>query len=152
MYESGQYVLCRSGGVWRVDTVKTDEIHLTEHETGSVKIIPANGDEIVRGISSKEIILEIIERIGFIATIKAPRDKIRLQIYKDAMELYEEIEWVKIIKSVYLRREDHRLSSIEIEYAERAKRYLHGEISVLLAIPTDKVEAYIAAAVSADDW
>jgi CarD family transcriptional regulator len=152
MYESGQYVICRSGGVWRVDTVGNNEIHLTEHETGSVKIVPANSDEIVREISSKEIILEIIERIWFIATIKAQRDKIRLQIYKDAMELYEEIEWVKIIKSVYLRREDHRLSSVEIEYAERAKRYLHGEISVLLAIPTDKVEAHIAAAVSADDW
>jgi CarD family transcriptional regulator len=152
MYEQGQYVICKSGGVWRVDAIDNKEIRLTEHETGRVKTVPVGGDEIVRGIASKEAILEAVDRTGFIPAIRAPNDKVRIEIFGDAMAEYDEIEWIKVIKSVYLRREERRLSPTEIEFAERAKQYLHGEISVLLEIPMNKVEAHIAAAVSNSDW
>jgi CarD family transcriptional regulator len=152
MYEPGQYVICKSGGVWRVDSIDDKEIRLTEHETENVKSVPIGGDEIVREIASKDAILEAIDRVGFIPVIKAPNDKVRVEILGDAMAEYDEIEWLKVIKSVYLRREERRLSSAETEFADRAKRYLHGEISVLLNIPMDTVEAHIAAAVSNNDW
>ena len=139
MYEQGQYVICKSGGVWRVDAVGDKEIRLTEHETENVKSVPVVGDEIVRGIASKATILDAIDRAGFIPTIKAPNDKIRVEILGDAMAEYDEIEWLKVIKSVYLRREEQGVSSAETRFAEQAKRYLHGEISVLLDIPMDKV-------------
>jgi CarD family transcriptional regulator len=152
MYEIGQHVICKSGGVWRVDAIDNREIRLTEHEAGNVKTVPVGGDEIVRGIASKEAILEAIDRAGFIPAVRAPNDKIRIEIFGDAMAEYDEIEWIKVVKSVYLRREERRASSAEIEFAERAKRYLHGEISVLLEIPMDKVETHIADAVSNNDW
>jgi hypothetical protein len=38
----------------------------------------------------------------------------------------------------------------EASFSEEAKKYLHGEISVLLKIPMDGVEDYIASAVSKD--
>jgi CarD family transcriptional regulator len=65
------------------------------------------------------------------------------------MEKFDEVEWVSIIKTVYRRKQDKRLMDAELAYCEKAKDYLHGEISVLLEMPADKVEEHIAQAVDA---
>jgi CarD family transcriptional regulator len=152
MYEIGDYVICRSGGVWRVTSADGAASELTEHERGGVKAVTDGNEEIVRRIVSKEEILDLISRIGFIRTITAPNDKIRNDFYMEAMEKYDEVEWVKVIKSVYLRKEEKRISSAESSYSEKAKGFLYGEISVLLEMAMNEVESYITAAVSDDSW
>ncbi|MDR1979620.1 MAG: hypothetical protein LBQ42_12875 [Synergistaceae bacterium] len=149
MYRAGDYVICRNGGVWRVSEADPDKIRLAEHESETINVLPANdeGKEIVRKIISKETILEVIERIGFIRTIQAPNEKARKKFYDEAMAKYDEIEWVKIIKTVYLRRKARQLLPFESAYDEKAKGYLHGEISVLLEIPVNEVEDYISYAI-----
>jgi hypothetical protein len=152
VYEKGDYVICASGGVWRVIDTGSDKIHLGAHESGEEMILAAENAEIIRKIVSKQEILDVIGRVGYIRTIQAPNEKFRRVLYEDAMAKYDELEWVKVIKSVYLRRQDGRLMSGESEYGEKAKTYLHSEISVLLGIPTDKVEKHIASVVSDDSW
>lgn len=130
-----------------------DKYHLQKHESGDRIIVPTTeSGEIVRGISSKEKILDVINRVDFITTIKAPNDKIRKELYEDALKEFDEVGWIKIIKSSYLRKQDGRLMQGETEYAEMAKSYLHGEISVVMGIPVNKVEGYISTAVSNDKW
>ncbi|AEY67882.1 hypothetical protein Clo1100_3767 [Clostridium sp. BNL1100] len=153
MFNVGEYVLCVRGGVWKVIDVNGNEYHLQKHESEEIITIPVSDTkEIVRGVSSKEKILDVIKRVGFITTIKAPNDKIRKEFYEDALNEFDEIEWVKVIKSVYLRQQDGRLMEGELEHADKAKNYFHGEISVVLGIPMGEVEGYISSAVSDDGW
>jgi CarD family transcriptional regulator len=152
MYEIGEYVICRSGGVWRVTEIDGDSIRLLEHESGIMKVLTAGSGEIVRKIVSKETMIEAVNRIAYVRTIQASNDKARKKLYDDAMAEYDEIEWIKVIKTIYLRQKAKRLTPSEIVYSEKAKGYLHGEISVLLEIPMDKVENHIASAVSNDSW
>jgi CarD family transcriptional regulator len=147
MYETGDYVICKNGGVWCVSGIEADKIRLVEHEKGAVIPLSANDEEIVRRIVSKETILEVIERIGFIRTIDAPNEKVRKKLYDEAMAKYDEVEWAKIIKTVYLRQKGKRLLPFEPAYSEKAKDYLHGEISILLEIPVNEVEDYISRAI-----
>jgi CarD family transcriptional regulator len=147
MYKVGDYVICRNGGVWRVAGIDADEIRLIEHESDAEKILSASSTEMIRKIASKETILDVIQRVPYIRTIQAPNNKVRISLYDEAMAKYDEIEWLKIIKTVYLRRQEKRLIPNELEYGEKAKGYLHGEISILLEMPVNEVEKYIKSAV-----
>jgi CarD family transcriptional regulator len=151
LYKVDDYVLCAEGGVWKVLNIDDKGISLKRHDSEEEKIILSkNNSEIVRSVASKEDILEAIDRVGFIPTIQAQNDKIRRMLYEDSMKKYKEIEWIKIIKSIYFRKKDGRLMPGEEECAQRAKSYLHGEISVVLGIQVSEVENYISTAVSND--
>ncbi|EPR12294.1 hypothetical protein L323_08385 [Ruminiclostridium papyrosolvens C7] len=153
MFNVGEFVLCVRGGVWKVIDVIGNEYHLQKHESEEMITVPvADSKEIVRKVTSKEQLLELIDRVGFITTIKAPNDKIRKEFYVDALNEFDEVEWVKVIKSVYLRQQDGRFMEGELEYADKAKSFLHGEISVVLGIPVREVDGYISSAVSDDKW
>jgi CarD family transcriptional regulator len=152
MYEVGDYVICRSGGIWCVEGADAGKIRLARYESEDMQELSADEIEIVRKIVSKEKILEVIDRVGFIRTIQAPNDKIRNEFYQEAMMKYDEIEWIKVIKTVYLRQKEKRVAATEQAYADKARAFLYGEISLLLEIPIGKVEDYISAAVSKDTW
>lgn len=152
MFQTGDYVICRSGGVWRISAADGNAVHLCRHSNGTQRVIEEDSDEIVRRIASKEVVQETIDRIPFIRTIQAPNDKVRKAFYEEAMAKFDELEWVSVIKSVYLRRQDQRLMEQEPVYEECAKEYLHGEISILFDIPMDQVEKYIAETVANDEW
>ncbi|MDR3263543.1 MAG: hypothetical protein LBT30_04465 [Clostridiales bacterium] len=143
MYNKGDYLILKNGGIWHVDSVEDDDVSLTEHGGGSVILLPQKSKDIVRTVVSKEAITEVIDRIPFICTIQAPKDSVRKELYDTAMEAYDEIEWVRIIKTIYLRCQEGRLMESELAYGKRAKGFLYGEISVLLDIPADKAEEYI---------
>lgn len=55
----------------------------------------------------------------------------------------EDIEWVRVIKSVYLRMKEQRYEDFEIEYMERAKFFLYGEIAIRFDIPINQVEEFV---------
>lgn len=152
MYQVGNYVVCKSGGIWKIEEISNGQCKLAEYGTSATADVPVGDDEIVRKIISKEAMLDVISRVGFIRTLQAPNDRIRKEFYEGAMAEYGEIEWIKVIKTVYLRQEEKRLFPGEAEFAKKAKKYLHSEISILLDIPFDKVEAYIADSVSSDSW
>jgi CarD family transcriptional regulator len=146
--EVDDYVICKSGGIWRIVGIDDEKIRLVGHENDAMKVLPVINEEIIRKIVPKETILEAIDRMGFIRTIQASNDKTRKELYDKAMAKYDEIEWIKVIKTVYLQQKARRLMSYELAYSEKARGYLHGEISVLLEIPLDEVEDYIFYAIS----
>lgn len=152
MYEPGQHVICRDGGVWLITEQSGDRLHLVEHERGATRELPADGEDIVRSVASREKILEVIDRVAFIPAIQAPGDRARNELYEASMAMFDEVEWIRVIKSVYLRGQDKRLPDSEIAHSEAAKRFLYGEISVLLEIPLDRVEEHITRAVTDDSW
>ena len=79
-------------------------------------------DGFVREISTGEELEELIERMPYIQTIQAPNGKARKELYQLAMDEYDDVSWVKVIKSVHLRMEANRYDEFEPNYMERAKR------------------------------
>jgi len=100
-------------------------------------------DGIIREVSTKEELLELIERMPYIQTIQAPNGKVRKELYELSMKKYDDVEWVKVIKSVYLRMEDRRYEDFEPGYMEKAKEFLYGEIAVRFELPADEVEQFV---------
>lgn len=92
---------------------------------------------------SKDEAMEIIERMPYIRTIKAPNIKIQNEIYTEALASRDCIEWIKIIKTIYIRREEKRLSEEEIQFESSAKKLLYESLSDALSIPVSKMEDFI---------
>lgn len=111
-----------------------------------------NSEDIVRKVCTKDEMMEMIDRVGFITTIQAPNEKVRKEFYQQAMNKYDELEWIRVIKSAYLHGRDRRLQPYEEEYAKRASEYFHGEAAYWLKIPFLEVEAYIGDKVTSEDW
>lgn len=114
-------------------------------------VITANGiveksdamDGIIREVSTKEELSELMERMPYIQTIQAPNGKVRKELYELSMKQYDDVEWVKVIKSVYLRMEDRRYEDFEPRYMEKAKQFLYGEIAVCFEILFEEVEQFV---------
>lgn len=98
---------------------------------------------IIREVSTKEELSELMERMPYIQTIQAPNGKVRRELYELSMKKYDDVEWVKVIKSVYLRMEDRRYEDFEPGYMEKAKQFLYGEIAVRFEIPYEEVEQFV---------
>ena len=152
MYETGDYVICKTGGVWNVTDADGQRLLLRRHGTDQEMELDADSEEIVRKMGTKEAVQEAVERIGFLRTITASGERERRAAYEAAMAEYDEIEWIKVIKTSYLRRQERGYQPYEAEYGDKARAYLHGEISAALGIPPEEVEKYIADAVSDDSW
>ena len=97
-------------------------------------------DGYIREISSKTDLEELIDRMPYIRTIQATTSKGRKELYQMAMDEYDDVEWVKVIKSAYLRVQENRYEEYELEYA---KNFLYQEIAIRLAVPFEKVEEYL---------
>lgn len=100
-------------------------------------------DGIIREVSTKEELSELMERMPYIQTIQAPNGKVRRELYELSMKKVDDVEWVKVIKSVYLRMEDRRYEDFEPGYMEKAKQFLYGEIAVRFEIPFEEVEQFV---------
>lgn len=98
---------------------------------------------VIREISTKEELEELTERMPYIQTIQAPNAKARKELYELSMKKYDDVEWVKIIKSVHLRMEDRRYDDFEPDYMEKAKQFLYGEISFRFNLPFSEVEGFV---------
>ena len=100
-------------------------------------------DNYIREISSKEELEELIERMPYIRTIQAVTSKGRKELYQMAMDEYDDVEWVKVIKSVYLRVQENHYEEYEVEYAKQAKEFLYKEIAIRFSVPFEKVEEFL---------
>ncbi|MCQ4813893.1 hypothetical protein [Cloacibacillus evryensis] len=95
---------------------------------------------------TKEEALELIERIPYVTTFSAPSGKARIDLYKRAVGKKEPLQWLKVVKSCWLRREEDSgkiTGTLESEYGKRAKRLLHAELAAALEIKEEEVESFI---------
>lgn len=97
---------------------------------------------------TKEEAMELIERIPYIRTLQIVDNAYRLQVFQTALASDDPIEWIKIIKTDYIRRQDtaakKRPSPEEIRIARQAKEKLHHMLSASLGVEPACMEAFIA--------
>lgn len=160
MYAAGDYIILEKDGIWQVSELETDTksgevlhyILKSPKEPDNTKNIKADSKMLLRKVISKDDLTDILSRIPYIRTIQAPNNKIREELYETAMAAYDELEWIRVIKTAYLRKEEGKQMPFEEKYSRQSKNYFHLEISVIMDIPFDKVEDYIASAIADDLW
>lgn len=160
MFKVGDYMIYGSVGVCQVDAIgplsieKSDSKRLyytltPVYETGSKVFTPVDNDKVImRPILSKEEAEKLIEGITQVETLWVPFEKGREEIYKEAMKKCDCREWVKIIKTLYQRKqariaEGKKAVNADEKYLHIAEEALYGELAIPLNMKPDEVEKFI---------
>jgi len=107
-----------------------------------------NSRVVMRKLITKEEAQELISKIPDIEILWDDNEKIREEKYLEALHTYNCYEWVRIIKTLYLRMEEraHQKKAVgekDQRLLRIAEDFLFGELAVPLGIPKEKVGAYI---------
>ena len=90
----------------------------------------------------------LFRSIGEIDLLWVGDEKKREQIYKEAIRTCNCEEWVRIIKTLYVRKQSRiaagkKVTSSDAKYLHLAEESLYGELSVVMGVPKEDMEAYI---------
>lgn len=161
MFQIGEYIIYGANGVCKVKEIgniklgnhKSDKIFYTLEPVfckGSTVYTPVDSDKVImRELITNEEAEKLINEIPCIEFIWVADDKQREQIFKEAMRKYDCREWVKVIKTLYLRKQERiaegkKVTTIDEKYLHAAEESLYSELSLVLEIPKEKVQEYIA--------
>lgn len=160
MYQKGEYVVCGSKGVCGIEDITTLDISGVDKErkyyilkplymAGSTVYVPVDTEEdSLRAVITGEEARQLIHTIPRIDPITITNDKLLEQEYKSCMKATCCEEWIRIIKTIYLRKQQRleagrKVTAVDARYERLAEDNLYGELAVALKMPKESVEAYI---------
>ena len=90
----------------------------------------------------------LIDDMPSIETLWIPEERAREQRYKEALMSMDLRSWVRIIKTLYLRKMDRlargqKTTSTDERYLHIAENLLYNELGRALGIPKENMEDYI---------
>ena len=168
MFEIGEHIVYGTNGVCLVTDIcpspfdKRDErmYYVLKPISGPVAAViytPVDNDRVpMRRLLSAEQIEGLLSRIPSIPPLSIAVEKTRRDTYRAAMSAADPDVYVSLIKTVLDHRAEiaitgRRLPDFEIEYDTLAKRHLYTEISVILGLSMDEMDAYIAKYIEASE-
>lgn len=160
MFKTGEYIVYGTTGVCQVTDVGKMDLSGTVKDRLYYTLIPVgekdgriytpvdNQKVRIRSVLTREEAEHLINEIREIETIWVADEKRREQIYKEVLCKCDCREWVKIIKTLYLRKqsrlaEGKKVTAVDERYLKIAEANLYGELAIALGMPKDEVEAYI---------
>jgi CarD family transcriptional regulator len=160
MFEINDYVIYGEYGVCKIIDITTPPIAGIKKDNKYYILNPlsTNGHTVyipidnikgsMRKTLTREEALEFIDQIPYIDTLWVMNDKFREDYYKKAIRSNRPVEWIKIIKTYYLRKEERKaegksISATDEKYFKMAELYLYGELSLALGIPSDEMKDYL---------
>lgn len=160
MFEKGQYVNYGKHGVCVVEDITHIDIPgvdsnklyyvLSKVYTKGNKIYAAvdNHKVVMREILSKHEAENLIREIPQIEQLAVANDKSRNDKYKDAMVTCDCREWVKVLKSLYHRKQEciakgRKVTVTDERFFKEAEEHLYGELALSLGIEKEQVEDFI---------
>lgn len=160
VFGKGEYVVCGSKGVCTVEDITTldmpgidssKEYYILKpvYSAGSTMYISVEDDTSLRRILTKEEADGLIREIPEIPLIEVPSDKMLEQEYKGCMRTNQCRQWVRILKTAYRRKKarqamGRKITAVDAKYARIAEDSLYGELAIVLCLPREKIEDYIA--------
>ncbi|MBR3825606.1 MAG: CarD family transcriptional regulator [Lachnospiraceae bacterium] len=162
MFSIGQNVICGNKGVCTIEDIATLNISGVDKEkmyyilkplymAASRVYVPVDSAlTSVRTILTREEAEELIRSIPDIPVIEIKNERLLEQDYKSCMKSNNCTDWVKLIKTIYERKQKRlqvgrKETAIDSKYFKLAEEILYGELSVVLDIERDKVSQYIEA-------
>lgn len=160
MFEKGEYVVCSNKGVCSVEDITTLDISGVDknrkyyilkpvYVAASTVYVPVDtAEQSMRRVLDKQGAEELIHSIPEIPLITITNEKLLEQEYKGCMKTNCCDQWIRIIKTIYLRRQKRleagrKVTAVDARYFKLAEDNLYGELAIALQMPRDSVEDYI---------
>jgi CarD family transcriptional regulator len=167
VFKKGEYVVSGNKGVCVVENITTLSISGVDKEreyyilkpiyvAGSTVYVPVDtADSSMRRVLSREEADQLIQAIPDIPLISIANDKFLEQEYKGCMKTNDCADWVRVIKTIYLRKQKRlqagrKVTAVDEKYSRLAEDNLYGELAVALEIPKTEVKNYIAREMSSE--
>ena len=160
MFETGTYIICGQHGVCRVEDMgplklteaSKDRVYYTlsqVYSQGGVIYVPADSDKIImRSVISREEAEKLIDEMEEMDVLWVENEKRREDVFKQALRTCDNREWVKIINTLYARRQSRlaqgkKVTASDERFLRAAEENLYGELAVSLGKEKDEIEKYI---------
>ena len=160
MFEKGEYLVAGNKGVCLVEGITTLDISGVDKEreyyilkpvymAGSTVYVPVDtADNSMRRVLSREEADKLISEIPEIPLISISNDKLLEQEYRGCMKTNDCAEWIRIIKTIYLRKQKRieagrKVTAVDAKYFRLAEDNLYGELAISLQMPRGEIEDYI---------
>lgn len=160
MFSIGQYVICGNKGVCTVEDITTLDISGVDkakkyyilkpvYVTASTVYVPVDSAATsMRPVLTKEEAEALIKTIPQLSTLDIKNEKLIEQDYKTCMKSNCCSEWVRLIKTIYLRRQKRleagrKETAVDGKYFRIAEDNLYGELAVALKMERSAVCNYI---------
>lgn len=164
MFQSGDYVICGNNGICCVQDITTLDIAGVDKKrkyyllkpifhSGSTVYIPLDtADTSLRKAVSKPEADELIKSIPDLPLIPLADEKTLERTYKEYIREGSCESLVKLIKTIYLRKEKRitkgcKITAVDSRYFKLAEDFLYGELSIALNISRDEVRDYITGSI-----
>lgn len=161
MFKKGEYVVSGNKGVCIVEDItplnisgvdRAREYYILKpvYMAGSTVYVPVDtADGSLRRVLSREEADQLIRGIPEIPLITISNDKLLEQEYRGCMRTNDCTEWIRIIKTIYQRKQKRlaagrKVTALDAKYYRLAEDNLYGELAISLQLPRGEVEGYIA--------
>ena len=161
MFSVGEFVVYGTNGICEIKDITT--LNLNECDTekkyyvlepirarGNHSFVPVDSDKVqLRRVIGRNQAEELIDEIPKIDGIECIDDKSRENKYKELVKQCECREWVRIIKTIYLRKQERvaqgkKMTATDERYMRLAQDNLYEELGFALGMDKNKMEDYIA--------
>lgn len=148
------YGLCRVFDVAKMNMhgIPKDKLYYTLQQMvgngGTIYTPVEHKEHVLREIISREEAEELISFIPEIDSLWIADEKQRESQYKKALKSCDCQEWIRIIKCLYLRKQDRlaqgkKMTSVDEKYFQIVKESLYSELALSMDVPKEKMEEYI---------
>ncbi len=161
MFKVGDYVMYKTEGVCKIEQITTMDNFpkdkqkklyyvLSPIKDAGLKIYSAVDNTMIprRPIMSEQEARNMVEAMADIPELEIENEKYREEHYKKALKSCDCREWIRIVKTIYLRRqgrfaEGKKSTAIDDHYQKSAEELLLEELSVSMNMSKEEVEQYI---------
>lgn len=160
VFEIGEFVACGNKGVCVVENIATLDISGVDkdrkyyilkpkYQAGSTVYVPVDSPKIsMRRVLNREQARDLINAIPKLPLIDIENEKQSEQMYKECMKANSCEELIRLIKTIYLRKQNRirsgrKVTAIDAKYFHMAEESLYGELAIALDMNREDVEAYI---------
>ena len=160
MFEKGGYFVYGTTGVCEIEDITSPDMKgvagnrlyyvLTPcFQKGNRIFTPVDNEKVpIRAVMSKAEASALVDEIPKIEELWEKDDKLREKRYKEAIRSCDPREWIRIIKTSYLRQEERRAqgkkaTTVDERYFHSAEEHLYSELAISLDMPKEKVKGFI---------
>lgn len=160
MFQINDYVMHGGNGVCQIAEigsidlcgVSRDKLYYTLKPMfgkGNMIYTPIDSEKIaIRELISVDEANDLLANATNIEIVDVPNEKMRENVYKDIIKTYDCKQWLRLIKTIYLRKEEReeagkKITSLDDRYMKIAGDYLMGELIIVLGMEKEQIEEKI---------
>lgn len=160
MFEVGDYIVYGNSGVCVVDEITHVEMKGIDSQKLYYRLMPVDsrGSKIFTPVDNTKVIMrkmltkseaeELIDSVPDLEPVKVPDDKQREEIYKEVVRSCNPLEWFRIIRTLYNRKQERlaqgrKATSMDERYYKQVENCLYGELAIAMECDKNKIEELI---------